>query len=134
MAAPMRALLGLAAAVLSVLAFQGMWALLHAAGLVRRPRPIPSTPCRRSVPPVADFCHRGRRHGLAFGLALPFLPRAPMWLPGLGLCLIAVLVGWFVAAPLKGKLLAGVFVARRMPVPVLLQAPRPSAWAPSSRS
>jgi hypothetical protein len=47
MAAPTRALLGFAAAVLSVLTFhQGMWALLYAAG-IKPPPPYPTNP----VPP-----------------------------------------------------------------------------------
>ncbi len=48
MTAPKRALLGFAAAVLSVLTFhQGMWALLHAAGIMPPP-PTRPTPCRPS--------------------------------------------------------------------------------------
>ena len=57
MTAPKRALLGFAAAVVSVLTFhQGMWALLHAAGLMP-PAPYPTDPVPPfGVPRIANFC------------------------------------------------------------------------------
>ena len=63
-------------------------------------------------------------YGPAFGAALPRLPRAPMWLLGLGLGLLATLVLWFVVAPLKGQPVAGGFVPVRMLVTVLIHG----AW------
>jgi hypothetical protein len=60
MTAPMRALLGYAAAVVSVLPFhQGMWALLHVAGLIP-PAPYPTGPVPPlGVPRVANFAFWG---------------------------------------------------------------------------
>ena len=69
------------------------------------------------VPLIASLCFWGGLYGLAFGLVLP---RAPMWLLGLGLGLLAALVGWFVVAPLKGQPVAGGFVPLRMLVSVLI--------------
>ena len=85
MTAPRRALLGFAAGVLSVLSFhQGMWAILHAAGLMP-PAPYPTDPVPPlGVPRIANFCFWGGLYGAAFGLALPRLPRAPLWLWGSG--------------------------------------------------
>jgi hypothetical protein len=125
MAAPQRAALGFAAAVLSVLTFhQGMWALLHAAGIMP-PAPYPTNPVPPfGVPLIASLCFWGGLYGLGFGLALPRLPRAPMWLLGLGLGLLAAVVGWFVVAPLKGQPVAGGFVPLRMLVSVLING----AW------
>jgi len=99
----MRAALGFLAAVLSVLTFhQGMWALLWAAGLLPR-APYPMTPTGPlGVPVIVNLCFWGGIYGLAYGVVLPRLPRAPAWLLGLGLGLLAALVGWFVVAPLKG--------------------------------
>ena len=122
MTAPMRALLGFAAAAVSVLTFhQGTWALLHAAGLMP-PAPYPTDPVPPlGVPRIANFCFWAGLYGAAFGLALPRLPRrAPMLLLGLGLGLFAVLVLWFVVAPLKGQPVAGGFVPQRMLVTVLI--------------
>ena len=122
MTAPRRALLGFAAGVLSVLSFhQGMWAILHAAGLMP-PAPYPTDPVPPlGVPRIANFCFWGGLYGVAFGLALPRLPpRAPLWLLGLGLGLLAVLILWFVVAPLKGQPVAGGFVPVRMLVGALI--------------
>jgi hypothetical protein len=121
MTAPMRALLGFVAAVLSVLTFhQGMWALLHAAGIMP-PAPYPMAPVPPfGVPQIVSLCFWGGLYGLVFGLALPSLPRAPMWLLGLGLGLLAALVGWFVVAPLKGQPLATGFVPLRMLISILI--------------
>ncbi len=126
MIASKRALLGFAAAVLSVLTFhQGVWALLHAAGIMP-PAPFPTNPVPPfGVPLIASLCFWGGLYGLAFGLALPRLPpRAPMWLLGLGLGLLAALVGWFVVAPLKGQPAAAGFVPLRMLASVLING----AW------
>ena len=101
-----------------------MWALLHAAGIVP-PAPYPTNPVPPfGVPLIASLCFWGGLYGLGFGLALPRLPRAPMWLLGLGLGLLAAVVGWFVVAPLKGQPVAGGFVPLRMLVSVLING----AW------
>jgi hypothetical protein len=125
MTAPTRALLGFAAAAISVLTFhQGTWALLHLAGLMPAPpyptRPVPPL----GVPLIVNFCFWAGLYGAAFGLALPRLPRAPLWLLGLGLGLLAVLVLWFVVAPLKGQPVAGGLVPARMLVTLLIHG----AW------
>ena len=124
--APGRALLGFVAAVVSVLTFhQGMWALLHAAG-VMPPAPYPTNPVPPfGVPLIASLCFWGGVYGFVFGLVLPRLPRGvPMWLLGLGLGLLAALIGWFVVAPLKGQPVASGFVPVRMLVSVLING----AW------
>jgi hypothetical protein len=124
--APGRGLLGFTAAVISVLTFhQGMWALLHAAGIMP-PAPYPTTPVPPfGVPLIASLCFWAGLYGLLFGLALPRLPRrVPLWLLGLVLGLLTALVGWFVVAPLKGQPVAGGFVPVRMLVSVLING----AW------
>ena len=121
MTATTRALLGFAAATLSVLTFhQGIWALLYAAGLMPR-GPFPMQPVPPfGVPQIVSLAFWGGLYGAVFGLALPRLPQAPLWLLGLGLGLVAVLVGWFVVAPLRGQPVAGGFVPVRMLVSVLI--------------
>jgi hypothetical protein len=121
MSASRRALLGFAAAVVSVLIFhQGMIGLLYMVGLVARaPYQTGSVP-PSGVPVIVNLCFWGGLYGAAFGLALPRLPRAPMWLLGFGLGLVAALVGWFVVAPLKGQPVAGGFVPLRMLISVLI--------------
>ena len=88
---------------LSVLIFhQGMMALLYAAGAVSSV-PYAITPVGPlAVPRLVDLCFWGGIYGLLFGIALPGLPRRPMWLMGFILGLIAASVGWFIVAPLKG--------------------------------
>jgi hypothetical protein len=121
MTASRRALLGFAAGVLSVLVFhQGMIGLLYMVGLVARaPYPTGSVP-PFGVPVMVNLCFWGGLYGLLFGLLLPRLPRAPMWLLGLGLGLLAVLVGWFVVAPLKGQPVAGGFVPLRVLISIVI--------------
>lgn len=46
--------------------------------------------------------------------------RAPTWLLGLGLGLLAAVVGWFVVAPVKGQPMASGFVPMRMLIFVLI--------------
>ena len=53
-----------------------------------------------------DLAFWGGLYGVLFGLALPFL-RPPYWGDGLVLGIIAVLVGFFVVAPLKGVPVGG---------------------------
>ena len=76
------------------------------------------------MPLIASLCFWGGLYGLTFGLVLPRLPRAPMWLLGLGLGLLAALFGWFVVAALKGQPVAGGFVLLRMLVSLLING----AW------
>jgi hypothetical protein len=124
MTAPKRALLGFAAAALAVLVFhQGMWALLYALGLMPA-APYPTRPVPPlGVPLIASFCFWGGVYGAAFGLALPRLPpRAPLWLLGLGLGVLALLVLWFVVAPLRGQPVAGGFAPVRMFVSALIHS------------
>jgi hypothetical protein len=122
MAAPKRALLGFAAAALSVLIFhQGAWALLYALGLMPA-APYPTRPVPPlGVPLIASFCFWGGLYGALFGLALPRLPpRAPLWLLGLGLGVLALLVLWFVVAPLRGQPVANGLVPVRMLVSAVI--------------
>jgi hypothetical protein len=124
--APGRAMLGLVAAVVSVLIFhQGTWALLHAAGIMP-PAPYPTNPVPPfGVPLIASLCFWGGVYGFVFGLVLPRLPRGvPTWLLGLGLGLLAALIGWFVVAPLKGQPMAAGFIPTRMLISVLING----AW------
>ncbi len=98
---PARALLGFIAAVLSTLIFhQAMWAALHVAHMMPPPFPMaPTAPL--GVPKIISLCFWGGLYGAVFGLALPSLPR-PLWLSGLGLGIIAALVGLFVVTAIKG--------------------------------
>jgi hypothetical protein len=125
MTAPIRALLGFLAAALSVVTFhQGMWGALYLAGWMPRP-PYPMNPIGPlGVPLLLDLCFWGGLYGVAYGLAFPRLVRMPGWLSGLLLGLLAVLVGWFVVAPLKGQPLAGGFDPMRMLISVLING----AW------
>ncbi|MBL6456212.1 hypothetical protein JMJ55_12835 [Belnapia sp. T6] len=120
-----RALLGFLAAVLAVLTFhQGMWGILHLLGMMPRP-PYPMNPVPPlGVPLLVNLCFWGGLYGLVYGLVLPRLPRAPGWLLGLGLGLLAALVGWFVVAPLKGQPIAAGWVPARMLLSVLING----AW------
>ena len=59
---------------------------------------------------VLDLAFWGGLYGILFGLALPWL-RPPYWLEGLGLGIIAALVGFFVVAPLKGLAIGGGWMA-----------------------
>jgi hypothetical protein len=102
---PMRALLGFIAAVISVLIFhQGMWAALHALALpgLAMPPPYPIDPIPPWViPRIINLCFWGGLYGIVFGLILPRLT-APLWLCGLGLGVIAALVGLLVVPAVKG--------------------------------
>jgi len=105
-----RAAFGFFAAALSVLTFhQGMWAVLHAFGAMPRPYPTQAVG-RFGLPLTVDLCFWGGVWGALFGLVLPGLPRrVPMWLLGLGLGILAALVGLFVVPALKGLPIAGGF-------------------------
>jgi hypothetical protein len=101
----MRALLGFIAAVISVLIFhQGMWAALHALALpgLTMPPPYPTDAIPPwGIPRIANLCFWGGLYGIVFGLMLPRLT-APLWLCGLGLGIIAALVGLLVVPAVKG--------------------------------
>ena len=116
-----RALLGFIAAAMSVLIFhQGMVGLLNAIGWVpRAPYSLAQTG-PLGVPALLNICFWGGLYGAVFGMALPRLPRAPMWLLGFGLGLLAALVGWFVVAPIKGQPTAAGVVPMRMLISVLI--------------
>ncbi len=109
-----RAVFGFVAAAISVLTFhQGMWWLLHALNLpgMGMPPPFPMRPTAPlGVPLLASLCFWGGLYGAVFGLALPVVPR-PLWLSGLGLGIIAALVGMFVVAAIKGLPIGGGWVA-----------------------
>ena len=102
---PMRALLGFIAAVISVLIFhQGMWAALHTLALpgLAMPPPYPIDPIPPwGIPRIINLCFWGGLYGIVFGRILPRLT-APLWLCGLGLGVIAALVGILVVPAVKG--------------------------------
>lgn len=105
----MRIFLGFIAGAISVLTFhQGMIAALHAIS----PGWVPFAPYRTmtvppfGVPAIVSNCFWGGLYGIVLGLLMPRLTW-PLWLCGLILGLVAVLVGWFVVAPIKGNPIAG---------------------------
>jgi hypothetical protein len=98
-----RAVLGFIAASLSVLLFhQGMVGVLYLSGLVAQPPYDLSPVGPLEVPLLVSQCFWGGLYGALFGIVLPSLRGLPSWLPGFGLGLLSVLVGWFVVAPLNG--------------------------------
>ena len=102
---PMRALLGFMAAAISVLTFpQGMWAALHSMALpgLTMPTPYPTDPIPPwGIPRIVNLCFWGGLYGIVFGLVLPRFT-APLWLCGLGLGIIAALVGILFVPAIKG--------------------------------
>jgi hypothetical protein len=100
-----RALLGFIAAAISVLIFhQAMWEALHLLALpgLTMPPPYPTDPIPPfAVPRILNLCFWGGLYGIVFGLALPRLT-APLWLCGLGLGIIAALVGLLLVPAIKG--------------------------------
>ena len=112
---------GFLAAAVSVLTFhQGMVGLLYVLGQIPAPPYSFAAVGPLAVPRVLDLCFWGGLYGLLFGLALPRLSRAPLWLMGLVLGLIAAMVGWFVVAPLRGQPIAGGWSAPGMLRSVLI--------------
>jgi hypothetical protein len=101
----MRALLGFIAAAISVLIFhQAMWEALHVLALpgLTMPAPYPTDPIAPfGIPRIVNLCFWGGLYGIVFGLVLPRLT-APLWLCGLGLGVIAALVGLLVVPAIKG--------------------------------
>jgi hypothetical protein len=98
------------AAVISVLIFhQGVWALLNYLNLptLGMPRPYPLDPVPPfGVPRIVSLCFWGGLWGMAFGGAWRG-PRGSFWFGGFWLGIAAVLVGFFIVAPLKGLPVAG---------------------------
>jgi hypothetical protein len=100
-----RALFGFIAAAISVLVFhQAMWEALHLLALpgLGMPLPYPTDPIPPfGVPRILDLCFWGGLYGIVFGLVMPRL-KAPLWLCGLGLGIIAALVGLLLVPAIKG--------------------------------
>ena len=124
---PARLALMFAAAFLAALIFhQGMFAILHAAGL------IPAAPFRMAptrllgVPQVISLAFWGGVWGFIFSWAEPRFPRgANYWIAALLFgAIFPTLVTWFIASPLKGQPVAAGFVPARMLVSPLVNA----AW------
>lgn len=110
-----RAWVGFLAAALSVLTFhQLMLGLLHVLAIPGLE--VPATPYRFvpvppfGVPLLLNICFWGGLYGLVFGLVQPKLAGKPMWLMGLCFGFAAVLVGYFVVAPIKGLPIGGGWV------------------------
>lgn len=108
---PQRIFLGAVAGALAVLVFhQGVVTLLFDLSLT------PLAPPYRTllvppfgVPAIVSLCFWGGVYGALFGAVAPRLP-APLWAAGLAIGLLAMLIGWFVVAPLKGLPIAVGFV------------------------
>lgn len=108
---PQRIFLGCVAGALAVLVFhQGMVTLLHGLGLLAQPpfRTVLVPPFW--LPAIVNHCFWGGLYGALFGALAPQL-RLPLWAGGLALGLLAVLVSWFIVAPLKGQPVAAGFAA-----------------------
>jgi tetrahydromethanopterin S-methyltransferase subunit C len=110
----MRAFLGFIAGAIAVLTFhQGLIAAMHAVGWVPfaayRTTPVPPF----GIPGIVSNCFWAGLYGAVFGVALPRFTW-PAWACGLVLGLIAVLVGWFIVAPLKGNPIGGGWVPVNM--------------------
>ena len=101
----MRAIFGFIAAAISVLVFhQAICEALHLLALpgMGMPPPYPTDPIAPlGVPRIVNLCFWGGLYGIVFGLVLPRLT-APIWLCGLGLGIIAALVGLLVVPAIKG--------------------------------
>ena len=107
----LRMLFGFAAAAISVVVFhQGMIAVLntvHLPGLEMERMPWMMDPVGRfGVPRLLDLCFWGGMYGVLFGLVAPWLWR-PFVISGVLFGVLAVLIGFFVVAPLKGLTVGG---------------------------
>ena len=109
---PLRALLGFVAAAISVLIFhQGMVAALHTLNVPGMPvgTPFPMQPTKPlGVPQIASLVFWGGLYGAVFGVLAPGMKGA-MWVNGIILGVVAVIVGFFVVAPIKGNAIGGGF-------------------------
>ncbi len=107
-----RAALGFVAAAIATFTFhQAMWAALYAVSLMPL-APFPMGPTAPfGVPRIISLAFWGGLYGAAFGLALPRLS-GPLWRAGLGLGLIAALVGLFIVTAIKGQPVAYGFAFR----------------------
>ena len=106
-----RAGLGFVAAATSVLVFhQGVVSILHSLGL------SPLGPYRTVlvppfwVPAIVSLCFWGGVWGALFGAVAWRLP-VPLWVGGMAIGLLAMLVGWFIVAPIKHLPMAAGYAA-----------------------
>jgi hypothetical protein len=104
---------GFVAGVISVLVFhQGVWALLHYLDLpslgMPPPYPVDKLP-PFGAPRLLSLCFFGGLWGALFG-ALWRGARGTFWYGGLCVGIAAMLVGFFVVAPLKGLPIGGGFM------------------------
>jgi hypothetical protein len=118
-----RAVLGFAAAAISVLTFhQGMWEALHLLNLpglgMPPPYPVDGVP-PWSVPRIVNLCFWGGLYGIVFGLLLPRFTW-PAWLCGLITGLIAVIVGLTLVAAITGTPIGAGWVPARLIRSVLI--------------
>ena len=107
---PQRLRLGFVAAVISVLLFhQGAWAILHQMDVPQlgmpNPFPVDRVP-PFGIPRIISLCFWGGLWGAAFGTAWRGSKGSYLF-GGFWLGVIAVLVSFFVVAPLKGLPIAG---------------------------
>ncbi len=109
---PMRAAFGFVAAAVATFTFhQAMWAALYAVGLMPL-APFPMGPTAPfGVPRIISLAFWGGLYGAGFGLVLPRLS-GPLWRAGIGLGIIAALVGLFVVTAIKGQPIAYGFAWR----------------------
>lgn len=105
-----RVIVGIISAVISVLIFhQGVWAGLHNIAIpgLTMPPAYPSDPVPPfGVPRILSLCFWGGAWGGLFGLVWHG-PKSSFLFGGLWLGVAAMLVGFFVVAPLKGLPVAG---------------------------
>ena len=107
---PRRMVLGAGAAIISLLIFhQGMWALLHVLALpgLSMPPPYPTDPTVPfGVPRIFSLCFWAALWGALFAVVWRG-PKSSYWFGGLWLGIAAVVVGFFIVAPLKGLPIGG---------------------------
>jgi hypothetical protein len=98
------AVLGFAAAVVSVLSFhQATWEVLHLLALpgLALPAPYPLDPVVPfGLPRIVNYCLLSGICGLVFGLATPRM-RGPLWLWGLGIGVIVAAFGLLTVSGIK---------------------------------
>lgn len=108
---PQRIFLGFVAGAIAVLVFhQGVVSILHSLGL------SPLGPYRTVlvppfwVPAIVSLCFWGGVWGALFGAVAWRLP-VPLWVGGMAIGLLAMLVGWFIVAPIKHLPMAAGYAA-----------------------